>query len=40
MNQFIVQKLLEKIPVVTDNHIELLVADNGQIAFEMFEKEF
>ena len=36
MNQFIVQKLLEKVPIVIENKIELLVADNGLEALNIY----
>lgn len=36
MNQFIVQKMLEKVPFIIQNRIELIVADDGEQAYERF----
>ncbi len=36
MNQFILQRMLEKLPQITENRVELILADNGQEAYDQF----
>ena len=36
MNQFIVQKMLEKVPLIIQNKIQLMSADDGEQAYQKF----
>lgn len=36
MNQFIVQKMLEKVPLIIQNKIQLMAADDGEQAYQKF----
>lgn len=38
LNQVILQKMLEKMPMIVDNKISLIVADNGEEAYQQFIK--
>ena len=36
LNQQIVQRMLEKVPLVIQNKVELIIADNGEDAYQKF----
>eukprot|EP00347_Sterkiella_histriomuscorum_P011972 403370391 len=40
MNQFIVQKMLEKVPEIAKKKVEIIVADNGKEAFDKYVENF